>query len=144
MAMEDNEGLTAMDQAIIKQNYEVALELKKQGATYREFEWYEGKTWTKYDIELLFEYLEEGKELIDYKTLFYKVRRQEDEWKSKDLVVDTRETWKQFFNRQLNFEDPQLVPREELPEQFQPHRSFYGKMTNYLNGRDPYPPEEAD
>jgi len=43
---------------------------------------------------------------------------QREEWYSKDLVVDSRETWKKWFNRQLNFEDPPLIPREELPEQF--------------------------
>ena len=33
-----------------------------------------------------------------------------------------------------------MVPRDELPEQYQPHRSFYGKLTCYLNGINPYPP----
>lgn len=58
-------------------------------------------------------------------------------------MVDTRETWRQFFSRQLNFEDPPLVPREELPEDKQPHRSFYGKLACFLNNIDPYPPKCA-
>ncbi len=63
-----------------------------------------------------------------------------EEWLSKDLVVDTRETWKNWFVRQLNFEDPPLIPREDLPEDFQPHRSFYGKLSCMVNGIDPNPP----
>jgi len=140
----DNEGYTAMDLAVIKQNYEVALQLKKSGASPKAPEFYEGKTWTKYDVELFMEWLEEGRESIEYKVLFYKVKKAEQEWQSRDLVVDIRETWGQFFHRQLNFEDPKLVPREELPEQFQPHRSFYGKLANYVNGKDPYPPEKEE
>lgn len=33
-----------------------------------------------------------------------------------------------------------MIPREELPEEMQPHRSFYGKLTWYINGINPYPP----
>jgi hypothetical protein len=42
----------------------------------------------------------------------------------------------------MQFEDPPLVPREELPEEFQPHRSFYGKVACFVNGIDPYPPKQ--
>ena len=31
------------------------------------------------------------------------------------------------------------MPREELPEKYQPHRSFYGKISCFVNGIDPYP-----
>jgi hypothetical protein len=41
-----------MDLAIIKQNYEVALVLKRAGSQPRSPEYYEGKTWTPYDIEM--------------------------------------------------------------------------------------------
>lgn len=66
---------------------------------------------------------------------------QQEEWLSKDLVVDTRETWGKWAKRQVNFEDPPLIPREDLPEVNQPHRSFYGKMSCFMNGIDPYPGE---
>ncbi|TNV78154.1 hypothetical protein FGO68_gene14585 [Halteria grandinella] len=69
------------------------------------------------------------------------ISSKQEEWLSKDLVIDTRETWKSFISRQLNFEDPPLVPREELPEELQPHRSFYGKMACFVNGIDPNPAE---
>ena len=63
-----------------------------------------------------------------------------EEFEQKDLVVDIRETWSEFFARIRDFEDPKLIPREELPEEFQPHRSFFGKFYNWANGIDPYPP----
>ena len=53
--------------------------------------------------------------------------------------MDTRETWKKWAWRQLNFEDPPMIPREELPEDYQPHKSFYGKVACFMNGVDPYP-----
>lgn len=40
----------------------------------------------------------------------------------------------------MNFEEPPMIPREDLPNQHQPHRSFYGKLTCYLNGVNPFPP----
>jgi hypothetical protein len=65
---------------------------------------------------------------------------QKEEWLARDLVIDTRETWRSWVWRQLNFEEPPLVPREDLPEEYQPHRSFYGKMACFVNGIDPNPP----
>jgi len=44
----------------------------------------------------------------------------------------------------MNFRDPPLVPREELPQEFHPHRSFYGKLSSYMNGLDPNPPREPN
>ena len=46
----------------------------------------------------------------------------------------------EFFARIRDFKDPKLIPRDELPEEFQPHRSFFGKFYNWANGIDPYPP----
>lgn len=42
----------------------------------------------------------------------------------------------------MNFEDPPMIPREDLPDQFKPHRSFYGKVSCFMNGVDPYPQKE--
>lgn len=62
--MEDNEGWNALDIAIIKMNYEVALLLKKLGLTPRDKDLYIPHLWTKYDVELLIQYLAEGREEI--------------------------------------------------------------------------------
>lgn len=100
------------------------------------------------------EYLNEGREKIEYARLFDLIKskleavteilciEEREEWLSKDLVVDTRETWKKWFVRQLNFDDPPLIPREDLPDEFQPHRSFYGKLSCFVNGIDPNPPAD--
>ena len=58
----------------------------------------------------------------------------------RDLVIDPNETWKQWFTRNLNCEEPPMIPREELPEDKQPHNTFYGRMSNYMSGINPYPP----
>ena len=36
------------------------------------------------------------------------------------------------------------MPREELEENRQPHRSFYGKMACYMDGVNPYPPRKLN
>ena len=54
-----------------------------------------------------------------------------EEFEKKDLVVDIRESWSEFFARIRDFKDPKLIPRDELPEEFQPHRSFFGKPWTY-------------
>lgn len=59
----------------------------------------------------------------------------------KDLVVDTRETWTEMFKRVRDFEDQKLVPREDLPEAYHPHRSMYGKLANWSAGIDPRKPK---
>ena len=56
-----------------------------------------------------------------------------------DLVVDTRETWKEFASRVWNFNSAPLVERAELPPEKQPHKSLYGKLSCYINGINPYP-----
>ena len=60
------------------------------------------------------------------------------------MVVDTRETWKEWFQRQRRFGDVPLVPIDDLDEQFKPHSSIYNKMINIANGIDPTPREERE
>ena len=86
-------------------------------------------------------YLEEGRKNVMAQDFFERKHKEYQEWLQKDLVVDTRETWRSWMTRQMSFKDAPLVPREELPEEFHPHRSFYGKVTNTLHGIDPTPPE---
>ena len=117
ISLESLEGYNAMDLAVIRMSYEVARLLRKQGLSPKGLDFYEGKTWRKYDLDLFFQCLEEDREYVDYDMFYEKIRRQEEEWKNSDLVVDTRETWKKFINRQINFEDPPLCPRAELPDE---------------------------
>lgn len=39
----------------------------------------------------------------------------------------------------MEFEEPPLVERNELPTTLQPQNRFLGKMRSYLNGMSPYP-----
>jgi ankyrin repeat protein len=67
---EDNQGWSALDIAIIKMNYEVALLLKRRGLKVRDRDIYEKNLWQKYDIDMFLEYLEEEREQVEYKRFF--------------------------------------------------------------------------
>ena len=89
----------------------------------------------EFDVDLFFLYLEQGRETIEGKDVFFeKMRREYQEWLAKDLVVDTRESWKQWLKRQSQFGEVPLVPRDELEERYQPHASFYNRMVNRAAG----------
>ena len=104
---------------------------------------YEGKTWRKYDIQMMFDSIDADLEEVPYKRFFDKIRREREEWLAKDLVVDRRERWRDWVWRQFHFEEAPLVPREELPEYLQPQNSIRGKVVNYINGIDPRLPANA-
>ena len=70
ITLEDNEGWNALEIAIIKMNYEAALVLKKRGLQPRDKEFYEKYVWQKYDIGLFIEYLNEGREEVEYPRFF--------------------------------------------------------------------------
>ncbi|KAL4493994.1 hypothetical protein ABPG72_022011 [Tetrahymena utriculariae] len=59
-----------------------------------------------------------------------------------DPVIDPRETWIQFIKRNIEFEEPPVVERSELPQHLQPQNRFMGKVRQYLNGKSPYPPKQ--
>jgi len=48
--------------------------LKKKGLDPREPEFYEGKLWRKYDIEMFIQYLEEGREEVENARFYDKLR----------------------------------------------------------------------
>ena len=153
-ALEDNEGFNCFDLAVIKLNYDAAYLLhSKWGMTRpveernkysQKHEFDMEKIYKReFDIELFFFFLENGREKISDREIFFeKERIKYNEWVQKDLVVDTRESWREWFSRQSRFEDAPLVPREELPAEYQPNASFYGKMVNIMYGIDPTPPEQ--
>lgn len=95
----DKDGWNALDIAIIRINYQAARILTKRGLQRRPKEDYEGKTWRKYDIDLFFESIDADLEDVPYKQFFEKIRRERLEWLQKDLVVDRRESWRNFVWR---------------------------------------------
>ena len=143
MNLVDKDGWNALDIAIIRINFQAAKMMTKAGMTRRSLAEYEGKTWRKYDIQMMFDGIDADTDDIPYKDFFVKIKREREEWLAKDLVVDRREAWQSWMWRQLNFEDAPLVPREELPQHLQPQASIRGKVINYINGIDPRKPTAA-
>ena len=99
----DKVGNNALDIAIIRINFQAAKFLTKAGLQRRDISEYEGKTWRKYDIQMMFDSIDADLEDVVYKRFFDKIRRERDEWLAKDLVVDRRERWRDFVWRQFNF-----------------------------------------
>lgn len=145
----NNDHQNALDVCIIRMSYETALFLKKKGLVPKDAEYYHDKWAVLYDVPLFIEKLENEELITSYKIFHERIIREEKEWLSKDLVIDPRESWKEWFVRNANFDEPPLIPREDIPENLQPHQTFYGKwilvyktgkLTWYLNGINPYPP----
>jgi hypothetical protein len=111
--------------------------------TRKGIEAYEGKTWRKYDIQMMFNELDAGSESVVYDRFFDKIKRDRAEWLSQDLVVDMRESYRDWIWRQFHFEPAPLIPREELPSKLQPQNSLRAKVFNYINGVDPRLPKNA-
>ena len=120
LTLEDEDGCNALDIAITRINYKSAKYFYDLGMELKEMDWYKPKCYREYDIELMFESLKNGVEHVPHKEFFVKIKKAREEWLAKDLVVDRREGWRSWAWRQMNFEDPPLVPREELPENLQP------------------------
>lgn len=116
LSLEDEEGLNALDMAITRINYQSAKFLFDRGMELKSIEFYKPLCYREYDIDLMFESLKAGREDVPQKEFFVKIKKAREEWLAKDLVVDRREGWRAWAWRQMNFEDPPLVPREELPE----------------------------
>ena len=70
ISLEDNDGWNALDLAIIRMNYHVALLLQRRGLVHRGKEMYEKNLWQRFDIDMFLEYLAEDKEEVDYKRFF--------------------------------------------------------------------------
>lgn len=134
------EGDTALDLAIMRMSYDSALFLKLQGLEVKDVSVYSGRLAVEFDIELFLEKLDKEEKIEGTGIFFEKIKKAEAEWAAKDLILDPRETFKQKIKRHWKFEEPPLVPREEVPEDLQPHKSFYGKVNQLINGYNPYPP----
>lgn len=142
----DNEGLNVLDVCVVRNTF-LATKFIYHGGHGLEFkssEFYLAHMKNKkFDIDLYIQYATEGRENVVHDMFLEKARLEYQAWLKKDLVVDTRETWREFFIRTRDFGDAKLVPREELTEEQQPHRSIYGKVACLINGIDPYPPKNS-
>ena len=150
ISLEDREGLNCFDIAVCRLQYDAAKFLYKTHGMWRTEEereaLYNARSDTEldqqqqyreqFDIDLFFLYLESDKQVENLDVFFEKIRREYEEWLKRDLVVDTRESWREWFHRQSVFGEAKLVPCEELEERYQPHASFYNKMVNKAAGID--------
>ena len=119
--------------------YSTALILYKNDGKLRAKEEYIPILRSVFDLDKFWQHLINKEEVSDPSVL-YLPNRETIKKKGADLVVDTRETWKQFFKRVYNFEPAPLVERAELPPEKQPNKTVYGKLACYMNGVSPYPP----
>lgn len=72
------------------------------------------------DFEIVLEALEKGVPLENVKDFMTRPKK-----KFNDPVVDPRESWREWALRNIEFEDPPMVERNELPEELQPqNRKF--------------------
>ena len=54
----------------------------------------------EFDVDLFFLFMEQDRETVDDREVFFeKKRREYAEWLASDLVVDTRESWKDWTKR---------------------------------------------
>jgi hypothetical protein len=90
----NKEDLNALDLAIIRVGYETALLLKQKGLEPKPCEFYHDKLTVVYDLELFLQKLENEDKVDKYSIFYERIKREEKEWLSKDLVYDPRENWK--------------------------------------------------
>lgn len=76
----DKDGHNALDIAIIRINFQAAKFLTKLGLQRRELTYYEGKTWRKYDIQMMFDSIDADLQDVVYKRFFDKIKREREEW----------------------------------------------------------------
>ena len=102
---EDNEQVNCFDICVIKSLYKAALYLyQDHGMRPKDPEFYRERVVSKhFDFDLFFKYLAEGRPDADHQDFFEKARREYEEFHSKDLVVDVRESWGDVFARIRDF-----------------------------------------
>lgn len=121
-------------------SYQCALIIKSKGIEAKSLEYYTEKWEIPFDLPLFLEYLSQEKEVDSGKVFFERLMKEEAEYRKRDLVIDPRESWKEWIKRTANFEEPPMIDRHELPDDDQPHKKLFSAIDNYLNGINPYPP----
>lgn len=119
-------GLTALDYSILQGFYDVSLiiyEASSSSGLKEDFEYKDLAKKYKYRYVNYAVFIDTLKRKInpenvpDFFTKQYK--------RLEDPIVDPRETWKAWILRNMEFKDPPMVERSEVPEELQPqNRSF--------------------
>jgi ankyrin repeat protein len=127
-------GLTILEHAILPGYYEVALMLydqvkQKELRSPQEYQDLAGTYNGRYvDYEIFLENLQKKTPLENVPNFLTRPVRV-----YRDPVVDPRESWGQWMRRQLDFKDPPLVERDELPEELQPQNRRFGKLNTMVS-----------
>jgi hypothetical protein len=127
-------GLTTLDFAILAGYYEIAQLIceRTKNKRMRTSEEYE-----ELGIQYNYRYvnypmfLESLEKMIQVENVPNFLKRFKKVYR--DPVVDPRETWKEWTKRQLEFKDPPLVERDDLPEELQPQNRKYGKVSTFFS-----------
>ena len=136
----NNDDNNAIDVAVERMSFKAAKVLYKNGLRFKNPNSYKEGIRHPFDVVLFMEYVRDDVDLNSYAIFFEKIQQEKDAWLNRDLVLDPTETWKDWFVRNMNFEEPKMIPREDLASNKQPHKSIYGKLSSYVNGVNPYPP----
>ncbi|CAD8082972.1 unnamed protein product [Paramecium sonneborni] len=129
-----NQGFSALDYAIIHGNYRPALFLFEfiqdvlDFSSYYQFAQENDYRYVNYEIMITHLRLRTQYELIP--NIFEKPKKQQ----LLDPVVDPRESWGNFIYRQIEFKNPPMVERNELPFDLQPQNRIIGKIRQQING----------
>ena len=51
------------------------------------------------------------------------------------VVIDPNETWGQFFKSMLAFDEPKTVPKDSLPEDYDPAKKRFNSLKTLVNWR---------
>ncbi|CAK74091.1 unnamed protein product (macronuclear) [Paramecium tetraurelia] len=129
-----NQGFSALDYSILHGNYRPALYLFEfiqeilQFSSYYQFAQDNDYRYVNYEIMITHLKLKTEYQLIP--NIYEKPKKQQ----LLDPVIDPRETWGDFIYRQIEFQNPPLVERDELPSNLQPQNRIIGKIRQQING----------
>lgn len=127
-------GLRPLDYAVLHGFYEIALALyqRMQEKALRDRLDYEALGsqfhYRYVNYAVLLEHLALGTDEQSVPDFLTKPKQRLD-----DPVVDPREPWKQWLLRNLEFRDPPLCERAELPEELQPQNRRFGRLSHFMS-----------
>ncbi|CAD8170926.1 unnamed protein product [Paramecium octaurelia] len=134
ITIRSNQGFSALDYAILHGNYRPAFFLFEfiqeilEFTSYYQFAKDNDYRFVNYEIMITHLRLRTPYEHIP--NIYEKPKKQQ----LLDPVIDPRETWGDFIYRQIEFKNPPLVERDELPIDLQPQNRMLGKIRQQING----------
>lgn len=125
--------MTALDYAVLQGNYDCATQLLKKVRVTKlknPYEYFNIAYKHKYrwvDYEIIVDGLEKGIPRENLRDFLKKPKKVYD-----DPVVDPRESWREWIFRNIDFQDPPMVERSDLPEELQPQNVRMAKLRHFV------------